>query len=300
MTEKSLLKPFEPMLAAPRGEAKFPVIVQAKYDGIRCVIRNGVALTRKLEPIPNELISSTLSNELYDGLDGELICGSPTDKDVYHITESCVMSEMGDTSGVVFYVFDDFTDPRLPYFERFTRAARRTEGENSDIIQPALWGTARNEEELAQIDDWMHSEGYEGSIVRDPQGLYKHGRATENEGTLFKMKRFVDDEMLVVVVEERFHNANEDVRSNTNKSKRGKSKEGMIPTGMLGCLVGISPKWPGEELRVGSSNLPKITLAEAKAMFVGNYITFKHQPAGAKDKPRFPVYKGIRHRSDMS
>lgn len=299
MTEKSHKKPFEPMLASPRAEHRFPCIVQVKYDGIRCVVKNGVALTRKLEPIPNWFISATLSNPLFNGLDGELIAGPPSHKDVYHNTESVVMSENVDPSSVRFYVFDDFTDPRLPYHERFAQARRRI-AEHSHIMSAAISATATDEEGLSSCENEAHEDGYEGLIVRDPYAMYKFGRATENEGSLYKIKRFEDDEMLVIRVEEWMHNANEDVRSNTGKAKRGHSKAGMVPTGLYGKLVGVSPKWPGKEITVGSSNLPRLSKKDAEEAFLNKLVVFKHQPAGAKDLPRFPVYKGIRHPNDLS
>jgi len=286
------------MLASPRGEARFPCIVQPKLDGIRCVVRGGLAMSRKLEAIPNRAIAALLSQPVFEGLDGELIAGPATCKDVYHNTESVVMSRFADPSTVVFYVFDDFTDPTQPYSARLDNALARV-GRRDPLRVVESW-IADDETDLAELEEWFHAQGYEGAMVRDPEGPYKYGRATEREGWLWKMKRFQDDEMRVIRVEERMHNGNDDVRSATGKAKRGHSKAGLTPTGTLGALVGVSEKWPGEEIRVGSSNLPRLPLEEAKRFFVGQLVTFKHQPAGAKNKPRFPVYKGIRHEADLS
>lgn len=301
MTEKSLLKPFEPMLAAPRGDPDacgWPVVVQPKYDGIRCVIKDGVALTRKLEPIPNQFISMTLSDPRLNGLDGELIVGRPLDKDCYNKTGSVVMSFDGDPTDCVFYVFDDFSFPRQSYAMRLAQACVRT-----DVDAPIIRGVhahiARDYDELHRIEETHVREGWEGVIVRDGRAMYKHGRATEKENTLWKMKRFNDDEMLVHAIEERMHNGNEAEVSKLGRSKRGHAQAGKIGTGQLGCLVGTSPKWPGQEIRVGSSNLPRIGYDEAAAMFLGKLVKFKHQPAGAKDKPRFPVYVGLRSPLDV-
>ena len=60
-----------------------------KLDGIRCMIQNGVALSRSLKPIRNEYIQNILGGmELFNGLDGELIVGDPTAHDVYRTTTS--------------------------------------------------------------------------------------------------------------------------------------------------------------------------------------------------------------------
>lgn len=302
MTLKSHLKPFEPMLASPRGRLIFPCIVQPKYDGIRCVVRNGVAMSRNLEPIRNKLICETLSSPQFEGLDGELILGDPCDPDVYNKTQSVVMEAAADPSGVVYYVFDDFTDPRLPYVSRYHNSVKRVIelGPESPVYTvPYRW--CEDEADLTDMSDPLFDMGFEGAMVRDPAGLYKYGRATEKEGSLWKIKRMQDDEMLVIRVEERMHNENEATVDARGKTKRSKAQAGLVGTGMLGVLVGINDKqWPGEEIKVGSSNLPKMTLAEAQRHFCGKLVTFKHQPAGAKDAPRFPIYKGVRDAADLS
>lgn len=304
MTEKSLLKPFEPMLASPRGKLIFPCMIQPKYDGIRCVVRNGSALSRNLELIANKLIRETLSHVAFEGFDGELIAGDPTDDDVYNRTQDIVMDANADPSSVTYYVFDDFRDPRKPYQLRFLSSQGRVRHLHDQgyagIVEsvPAL--IAETEDELMTLADPLFDMGYEGGMVRDMHAIYKHGRATENEGSLWKIKRMQDDEMLVIRVNEGTTNTNEKTVDKKGKAKRSKAKEGMIPNGKLGALVGTSPKWPGEEITVGSSNLPDITVAEAEAMFVGQLVTFKHQPAGAKDLPRFPIYKALRDRRDLS
>lgn len=305
MTEKSLLKPFEPMLASPRGKLAFPCMIQPKYDGIRCVVRGGVAYSRNLEPIRNQLIRDTLSNAMFNGFDGELILGDPTHKDVYNNTQDVVMDTNADPTGICYYVFDDFSDPRKQYQFRFLLASGRVrhlheQGHYIGMIEAVPAMIADTEDELMALADPLFDMGYEGAMVRKLDAIYKHGRATESEGSLWKIKRMQDDEMFVTSVEEGTTNTNEATTDARGKTKRSKAKAGMVPNGKLGCLVGSSPKWPGEEIRVGSSNLPDMTLEEAAEHFVGQLVVFKHQPAGAKDAPRFPIYKGIRDPADLS
>src|SRR5690606_28483163 len=42
------------------------------------------------------------------------------------------------------------------------------------------------------------ARGYEGVMLRDPDGPYKFGRSTLREGTLLKLKRFEDAEAVVI------------------------------------------------------------------------------------------------------
>lgn len=301
MTEKSLLKPFEPMLASPRGRLIFPCMIQPKYDGIRCVVRDGVAYSRNLEPIRNNVIRETLSAEVFNGFDGELILGDPTAPDVYNATQDVVMDANAYPQDITYFVFDDFTDPRLPYEKRYYRVVGRLRELQFNCVQAVPYLHVDDEPELMQLADPLFDMGFEGAMVRDPGAIYKHGRATEKEGSLWKIKRMQDDEMLVIRIEERMHNENEATVDAKGKTKRSKAKDGMKGTGMLGVLIGINDeKWPGEEIRVGSSNLPKITVAEASEKFVGKLVTFKHQPAGASFAPRFPIYKGVRDAADLS
>src|SRR5690606_15388345 len=126
---------------APRAELEFPCIVPPKYDGIRFVVKDGMLLSRKLEPIPNLALSAAMSDPILNGFDGEFIAGDPTDKDVYHDTESVVMSFHKPIDDVVAYVFDDFTTPTAEYVERYRAVAARVDELGVAVIQrvPAAW-----------------------------------------------------------------------------------------------------------------------------------------------------------------
>ena len=59
---------------------QYPVYVTPKLDGIRCLFKGGVALSRTLKPIPNKSIQAWAKKhaKILEGMDGELIVGSPT------------------------------------------------------------------------------------------------------------------------------------------------------------------------------------------------------------------------------
>ena len=57
-------KPFKPMLAAAVEDVStlaFPLIASPKLDGIRCIVRNGVAYSRSNKPIRNRHIQQCIS-----------------------------------------------------------------------------------------------------------------------------------------------------------------------------------------------------------------------------------------------
>src|SRR5262245_56793250 len=115
---------FRPMLSATCEDitkVRLPAMASPKLDGIRCVIRDGKALTRSLKPIPNRYVRKRLTG--LPAFDGELIIGSPVAPDVWNTSSSGVMSEYGEpTFG--FFVFDMVSeDPRTPFSDRYRRVS---------------------------------------------------------------------------------------------------------------------------------------------------------------------------------
>src|SRR5882724_6813110 len=70
----------------------YPLLISPKLDGIRATVQNGILLSRNLKPIRNEFVQRHFSRHPFEGLDGELICGDPTDKECFRKTTSAVMS----------------------------------------------------------------------------------------------------------------------------------------------------------------------------------------------------------------
>lgn len=54
---------FKPLLAcnADLSKVRYPVYVSPKLDGIRCIVINGIAMSRSMKPIPNRYIQSQIS-----------------------------------------------------------------------------------------------------------------------------------------------------------------------------------------------------------------------------------------------
>jgi DNA ligase 1 len=199
MTTRVLQK-LKPMLAGKATdeqieklfESKSEMYASPKLDGIRCMIQDGEALSRSLKPIRNEFIQSILGNEMFDGLDGEIISGDPTADDVYRITTGNVMRATGKPD-FTFWVFDTFLHP-YPYTGRQHEIYRiDPTGIHPNIkILPTV--SVFNMKELQVYEQRCLGQGYEGVILRDPNGAYKHGRSTAKEGGLIKVKRFTDSE----------------------------------------------------------------------------------------------------------
>jgi len=271
-----------------------------KLDGIRCMIQNGIALSRSLKPIRNKYIQAVLGGlEVFDGLDGELIVGDPTAHDVYRTTTSNVMRSTG-TPDFTFWIFDLFNHP-------YTYSSRQYEIYSIDPtgIQPHIKVlksvSVFNINEMHAYEQFCLGQGYEGIILRDPNSGYKHGRSTAKEGGLLKIKRFEDGEAGVLAVEEQMHNGNEAKTNELGRTQRSSHKENKVPMGTLGALV-CKDIVTGIQFNIGTGFTDEVRqqLWWSRDRLIGQTIKYKSFKIGVKDAPRHPVYLGMRDELDMS
>jgi len=278
----------------------YPVKVYPKLDGIRCLARDGVALSRTLKPIPNKHIQLFFTKHKLHGLDGELIVGSPTATDVFRQTTSVVMSNDKDVAQFCYYVFDLWDRDGRIFLER-EEEFHQMNLENPGLkILNGFW--ANNAEDVIRIEKQVIEQGYEGVIIRVPSGKYKFGRTTEKENNTFKYKRFEDSEAVVIGMEPELFNNNEAKISNTGNIERSTHKANMIPKASMGALV-LRDDTLGWEFQCGSG-----FTAEERIWWYHNWkdvadkklaVTYKFFNVGVKDKPRHPIFKGIRSKDDM-
>lgn len=276
----------------------YPAMCSPKLDGIRCLIKGGVALSRSLKPIPNLHVQAWVENNPADleGLDGELIVGEH-DESVFRRTTSAVMSIEG-TPDFQFWCFDNWDTPEVAYKLRL-RALKSLVCPPRVKLVPCV--TVTSPEELAAFEATCLERGYEGVMVRKPDGGYKYGRSTLKQGWLLKLKQFKDAEAEVIGVEERMHNDNEAKLDNLGRTERSTHAAGLRPAGDLGALV--CRTGAGVEFRIGTG----FTAAERNLFWcshlngpgvVGKLVKFKFFDQGGKVAPRFPVFIGFRDRSD--
>jgi DNA ligase-1 len=146
------------------------------------------------------------------------------------------------------------------------------------------------------------NKGFEGTIVRDPDGRYKFGRSTMREGLLLKIKRFNDAEAVVVGVEELMHNGNEATLDRLGHSKRSSHKGNKMASGKLGALV-VENVVNGKRVRfkvgTGFKDNERKQLWSDRNSLIGRYAKYKSMEFGTKDAPRHPVFLGFRHKNDM-
>ena len=301
------LQPF-PMLAAAADLKKiqYPVLGFPKIDGIRAVIHDKRPLSRKLITLPNKFIQGFFNHDHFQGLDGELVVGAPSDPLCIKHTTSGVMSHEGEPD-FTFYVFDKWDIGHYRFEDRLAAAATRVNQISGAARRPRLRHLngvlIKREDDLLEYEARQLEEGFEGIILRSPDGLYKHGRSTVREGGLLKLKRFLDSEALVLeVIEEQF-NGNEAQKDNLGRTKRSSAKAGKVGKGRAGALRVRDLKTEVEfEVGTGLTDADK---AEWWAWWClgsqrpARYVKYKYFPVGMQERPRHPVYLSWRHPMDL-
>ena len=294
-----MTKQIKPLLACevPLNGVKFPVYVSTKLDGIRCLIIDGVAYSRSLKPIRNKYIQSIIGNEKYNGFDGELVVGNIYDKDVFQKTTSGVMSEQGEPN-FVFYVFDDFTNPDLPYSER-ADVMRDKVDTLTDHIKFLGQKLIHTVDDIKLVLEKEQSLGGEGLILRNPDGVYKFGRSTPKQQLSIKVKFFEQDEFEIVGFEERYTNTNEATINELGYTSRSSHKDNLVPTNTLGSLV-LKCGDTTFKCGTGFDDALRKEIWGHKEKYLGKLASIRYMSVGLKDKPRIPSFIGWRDSEDMS
>ncbi len=273
-------------------QLRFPLLASPKLDGIRATVDNaGTLLSRNGKPIRNQHVQKLFGRPGLAGLDGELIVGDPTSPSCYRDTSSGVMSEDGKPD-VTYHVFDCWAhDTTLPFNERLREAREMITDRDFANIKVVPHLTIKTLEELLRYEEVCLTKGYEGVMLRDPIGPYKHGRSTEKEGWLLKLKRFEESEAIILDSVELRHNHNEKGAD----GKRTSHAAGKVLGGVLGALVARDLKTKAEfEIGTGFTREQRVEFWQLRNRLKGRLITYKFFPTGSKDRPRFPVFKGFR------
>ena len=293
----------KPLLAVQceLDQLKYPLYASPKLDGVRGVVIDGVLHSRSLKTFPNAFVQERFSRREYSGLDGELILGSPTAKDVFRVTSGACQRHAGEPD-MKFYVFDRF-DHLGGFEDRFHSIPGLVDEHHDGGLPNVVYVEqmlVHTENSLLEYEGQCLAEGYEGLILRSPGGHYKFGRSTLKEGIMLKLKRFTDGEAEILEVIEEMENTNEKVTNELGRSKRSSHAIGMVPKGVAGGFR-VRDIISGVVFDVGTG------LTDADSAFfwanrseaVGKILKYKSFEVGIKDKPRFPVFLGLRERWDL-
>lgn len=287
---------FKPMLACSESchnyfdQLRFPLLASPKIDGIRATIRDGVVYARSNQPFPNINVQRKFGH--LEHFDGEFVLGDPTRHDLCRATGGVTNSKEKPVDDLRLFAFDHVMDTSLPFAHR------------NDLIVPSD-GVVKVEQkwctrlyELLKYEDCMLNAGYEGLILRDPDAPYKCGRSTAKEQYLLKLKRFTDDEAVVIGFEERMHNGNAATMSALGRTKRSSAKANKSGRGDLGALVCRTAEGVEFNIGTGFSDADRALIWERRDQFLGRLAKFKYFAVGQKEAPRHPVFLSWRDKID--
>jgi len=273
-------------------EVSWPKIIQPKLDGICCLAVNGQAYSRTMKLIPNQYVQKVFKELNLHGTHGELMVHGD-----FNDVQSAIMREEGEPD-FYYVIYDKWNSEdhygfRKAHLEQFYVENIWEKGGYEKHIHLIKSFYVTNPTECEDKLEQYINLGYEGGILRCPHSLYKQGRHTLKSQGLLKLKKFYDDEAIIIGYEEKMTNENEKVKDERGYSKRSSHKENMVPAGVLGALI---VKWKDVEFKIGSgyNDEQRKTLWDTRDALIGLPVTFKYQELSKYKVPRFPVFKGIR------
>lgn len=271
MTDTTVIA--RPMLAKTFDAGKhlhFPLFVQPKIDGLRCIAFLEKEEVRLYSRTGMEFRSSCLINirkqlenyfKTYPNvtLDGELYS-----KDIpfEELSGLCRAESSGTNSDITYYIFDTI----VPDIEFYKRIQDFPSPSTHIFIVPTTIV-----ENLSQIESFLDdfiSQGYEGIMIRNRDGKYQQGHRSWD---LQKWKRFEEEEFTITGFTE------------------GSGRE-------KGAVVWECQTQDGKPFRVrpdGDMSTRRKIFQEAH-QYIGKQLTVCFQEWTKDGVPRFPVAKSVR------
>ena len=290
---------FKPFLA-PNNKINletipYPQMASYKFDGIRCIFKDGQMYTRSLKQVPNIKLHerfSLLKKYSVDNdviLDGELWCRSVPFNELSGIVRQfdCKLPD-----DLFFYCFDYIKNEK--YEEEFiTRVTRYMDLHIHDFI----WIRAVDQWEIDNADateslfNRALDEGFEGLILRNPKGYYKTGRATVKENLMYKVKPFETFDAMVTGVIQATE-VNEGAEKKTNELGRSVTSKKQGDRHLIEKASAFEVEYNGKSLKVtlAMTDEEKEAVWKTWTNYIGKTIEYKGMLVGAKDLPRHPVF----------
>ena len=280
------------------------ILAMPKIDGVRGLHLYGKpSLTgRSLKPFGNKLVPLVFSN--LEGIDGELTYGDSTASDLCRTTTSVVNTHDDDRAhSLVLNAFDYITPDtvHLGYLARYEALQQLLLTNYNTNVRLIPYQVISSLAELLAYEANCLQQGYEGVILRSPDGIYKNGRTTLREGTYLRIKRFTQEDAIVLSLVEAMENTNEAVINELGNTERSFHQDNLVPKSMIGSLICKDIK-SGQTITVGPGKLDHSLRKyywDNPSELVGKTISYKFFPVGIKDKLRFATYVCTRDDSDL-
>lgn len=284
---------------------KYPVYVSVKMDGVRCIAIDKKAKGRSLLDFPNLALQQLFHHPYLAGLDGELIDGPINADDACRRTTSVVSSFDKPVNKISFNIFDVFNHPdkTLPFKDRIKILKERFENikELFPFLTLVQYELVNNEEELLAFEKRALDDGFEGIIIRNPDGLYKYGRSTKKEQYFLRLKRFSDSEMRITGFKQELKNNNKLEKDLNGYAKRSSAKENLVAKQKVGVIVGVDIH-TGKDVNIGTGFDDKLAqdMFNNPDKYLNKIVKYQFFGKGMKDKTRFNSFISFRDSIDMS
>ena len=249
-------KPFDP------EKVRYPLMAFRKVDGVRAGRLYEHFHGRSLDPFKNTAINARFAGAEYAGFDGELtIDGILTSVALKKRIEAgalvadplsslCSLTtgltnrskiEKGETAlpaNGIWNLFDLLSDDviHLPYKQRYDALVSRVAATTPAYarVLDFVWINSA-EEALEWIAECL-ALGFEGAIFRDPEALYKSGRATSKLNDFWRFKPKSDKDGVIVGYAAALANNNEAVRNSRGHLERSAHQENKVAKDEVGKL----------------------------------------------------------------
>jgi DNA ligase-1 len=245
--------------------------VSEKLDGVRSVFHGGKFYSRN-----NNVFHAPkwFLDEMPQGvmLDGELFTKRGDFQNVMSIVSKNTPLD-AEWAKITFYVFDM---PLLdaPFEERYTELKRVVANAKTRHLKLVNHTRLKSKGDLEKMHKTLAAKGAEGLMLRAPGSYYESRRSK----SLLKYKKFRDDE----------------VRVEGHEFGTGKYAN------VMGKLT-VSWKRGGKKVtfKVGSGFNETQRKNYKKLFPVGTFVKIKYFETTSSQKPRFPVFLGVRDKRDM-
>ena len=301
----SKLKPMKASDVKDVDALQYPLEVLTKYDGVYALVHEGKLLGRSLKPFKNTYITELLSDPKFEGFVGELCetqeSTSLAREDLCRNTTSCVNTI--DKEWEFEWKLFDYIHPdviHLGYTERIEALYKRIGYISCPMdISVVESSAATCGADVVDMYEESLKLGYEGIILRKPDGKWKNGRSTLKEQFLLRMKPQSDAEAVVVGVVEALENNNLAIINELGYTERSSHQENKTGKGMLGSFLCIDIA-SGKDITVSAG---KLTHGERVEYFnnppIHQVVKYRSMTYGVKEAPRFARFYSFRAVEDL-
>lgn len=259
----------------------YPTYCQRKLDGYRCIYKNGNLFSRTGKPLANKQLLEYF--ECLQGikdyvLDGELYFH----REGFNKIQTILTTEdLAIPKGLKYHVYDcipiddwNKQETKLTYEKRL-KLLRRTVNDSiadySKVIDvPA--DLVESAGQLVELYKGYLKDGYEGVMLKSPEGTYQWKRVTAKSQIMLKLKPFDSLDLRIIGYEE-----------GTGKLK-----------GTLGAIIVTTDAGVSINCGTGLSESTRNEIWNNQSKYLGKIAQIKYQEITEDGSLRFPVFECIR------